>query len=838
MANFDFSGVGNKQPTPTSVDPIDIFRSSTVTDQNVNDLWLGQGDALREWHRERHLDDIGVVLNTGAGKTLVGLLIAQSLVNETHRQVVYACSSIQLIEQTSEKAQGYGISVATYHRGQFVNEDPYFRGIAPCVTTYQALFNGRSRFRNDDVSAVIFDDAHTADNILRDQFSLRIGRDLLPDTYNELVSLFNEYQRSIGRASSYAEVADGKSTRLFLIPPFEVRRHAEEIRRILAEARLGEERETMFAWQHIIDHEDLCCWVVSSHEVTLTPVTVPVSILPPFKRGIRRVYLSATLSASDAFARAFGRVPETIVAPTTTAGECERMILVPSMLSDIEAKGDTKVTIDVIRDEKTFILVPSYARSELWKDIVSPPPPDKVTEHLDAFRVADPPEKLLLTARYDGIDLPGDTCRVMVIDDLPAGSGPLERFQRDSLNMDNSTRSTIASRIVQSFGRISRGMTDHGVVLLTGEGLVNWIRIPRNRSLLPQFLQNQLGLGEEVSEVAGTVERLSAAIKDCLERQPGWVAKYSDYMRNSPSPGNGTDSKLACDVALAEASFGELLWSREFNKAASVLAKIQEQAVHFSQFTGSWLTMWWGYAVEMAGDTEAAYDLYRRAYALNSNTLRLPPQQGTSTEHVQQQVVNVAGQLQVGASQGMTLKVPQRLHQELFHLNGSGSVPQIEEALRRLGQYLGLESTRPDKEHGTGPDVLWKSNDGFAIVMEVKTDKQASSRYTKSDLGQLRDHVQWVSDRYETTEVAEVFVGPLLAASSQANPSLEMVVIELEQFDSIGKKLVSTIQDVAENALPLKLIEELNNKMTARGLLWPSVYKSLEKSLLLELTAQ
>ena len=327
---------------------MDIFRSSTVTDQNVNDLWLGQGDALREWHQERQLEDIGVVLNTGAGKTLVGLLIAQSLVNETHCQVVYACSSIQLIEQTAEKAHGYWISVATYHGRQFVNEDAYFRGLSPCVTTYQALFNGRSRFRDDDLSAVIFDDAHTADNILRDQFSLRIGRDLLPDTYNELVSLFGEYHRSVGRASSYAEVADGKSARLFLIPPFEVRRHAEEIRRILAEAPLSDERGTMFAWNHIIDHEDLCCWVVSSYEVTLTPVTVPVSTLPYFKKGIRRVYLSATLSASDAFARAFGRLPDKIVAPTTPAGECERMIVIPSLVPGIEPNEDIHAASDIL----------------------------------------------------------------------------------------------------------------------------------------------------------------------------------------------------------------------------------------------------------------------------------------------------------------------------------------------------------------------------------------------------------------------------------------------------------------------------------------------------------
>ena len=60
-------------------------------------------------HANRDKDDVAVVLNTGAGKTLVGLLIAQSLVNETKRQVVYACSSIQLVEQTATKAEGYGL---------------------------------------------------------------------------------------------------------------------------------------------------------------------------------------------------------------------------------------------------------------------------------------------------------------------------------------------------------------------------------------------------------------------------------------------------------------------------------------------------------------------------------------------------------------------------------------------------------------------------------------------------------------------------------------------------------------------------------------------------------
>ncbi len=834
MDDFDFSGIGNRQQAPTPIEPVDLFRSCAVSDQNVNDLWLGQGDALREWHEKRHLEDIGVALNTGAGKTLVGLLIAQSLVNETKRQVAYSCSSIQLVEQTAEKARGYGIDVATYHGGAFTNADAYFRASGPCVTTYQALFNGKTRFRHDDVSAVIFDDAHTADNILRDQFTLRIGRLLLPGTYNELVALFSEYHRSIGRDSSYGEVADDKSARLFLIPPFEVRRHAQEIRRILSEAPLGDHLETMFAWEHIIDHEELCCWLVSSYEVTVTPITVPVSTLPYFQKGVRRVYLSATLNAPDAFARSFGRVPQELVAPPTTAGECERMIVIPSMVADVGGKDDVLAAMDVIEDKKAFILVPTYVRSEVWKDIASPPSQGHVTAHLDAFRKAAPPEKLLLAARYDGIDLPGDTCRVMVIDDLPAGSGPLERFQRDSLNMDNSTRSTVASRIVQSFGRISRGMSDHGAVLLTGEELVNWIRVPRNRSLLPEFLQNQIRLGEQISGSAPTVERLSAAVNGCLNRNPGWIEQYSDYMRTSPSLATATDSDTASEIALAEASFGELLWDREFHKAADVLSKIQNQAVQFSHFTGAWLTLWWGYAIDMAGDPEAARELYRRAYALNSNIPRMVLQQESPTAPVQQQILNVGQQMQVGASQGMKVRVPNRLQQDLLHLNGSGSIPQTEEALRCLGQYLGLESTRPDNEHDTGPDVLWLGEDGIALAMELKTDKEESSSYRKADLGQLRDHVQWVNDHYQVTKVVQTFVGPPLPASGSANPSPEMLVIGLDQFDSVGKRLISTLQDVADNALPLKLIEELNEKMGTRGLLWPGVFESLEKTALLD----
>ena len=625
---FDFSklNVTRQQTKPTH--PIDIFQGAAITDGNINDLWLGQGDALREWHANRDKDDVAVVLNTGAGKTLVGLLIAQSLVNETRRQVVYACSSIQLVEQTATKANGYGLPAATYYRRAFSQGDSYLRAEAPCVTTYQALFNGRSRFRSDDIAAVIFDDAHTADQMLRDQFSLSIKRDEMTETFDQILALFQPYHSSVGLASSFAEVFNGEASREFLVPPFEIQRNLSELRRLLLQAGLADHTSTTFAWEHIRDREDLCCLLISNNQVTLTPPVVPVFSLPYFRDGVRRVYLSATLSAPDSFVRAFGRQPNKTISPSTTAGECERMILIPRAAEGVD--DDLVSAKQVIEDHKALILVPSYYRSEIWADTAVPPPRESVSEAIDSFREAKPPAKLLLAARYDGLDLPGDTCRMMVLDELPQGAGPLERFQWERLHMQNSLRSLLASRIVQSFGRISRGMSDHGVVLLTGKGLVEWLLVPRNRALLPRFLQKQMEIGENLSKGASDTGNLKSIASACLLRDSGWVQAYPTNMRDLPSDSATNDQDKALDIALAEGRFGRALWDRDYERAAVALNAVLEDAFQFSQFSGAWLSFWLGYSLEMSGDHDNASYFYRKACANQSNMPR-PRSLATST---------------------------------------------------------------------------------------------------------------------------------------------------------------------------------------------------------------
>ena len=594
--------VGISQSRP--IDPIEIFQEAAVNDDKINDLWLAQGDALRAWHDHRQKGDVAVVLNTGAGKTLVGLLIAQSLVNETRRQVVYACSSIQLVQQTAEMARGYGLPVSTYVNQSFSPSGLYQRAEGPCVTTYQALFNGLTRFRSDDLAAVVFDDAHTAEQILRDHFSVSITRNAMDESYRRIWELFRPYHQSVGLATSYSAMLHGETQRPFLVPPPEVQRNINELRLILGESGLDQSNSTKFSWAHIRDHEDLCCLLISSSEVTFTPPIVPVSTLPYFDQGVRRIYLSATLSAPDNFVRAFGTQPDTIVAPSTTAGECERMILIPSECQGVG--DDIAGAKEIIKDHKTLILAPNFYRAGRWSDVAFVPSREQVPSAVNSFRDTSAVKKLALAARYDGIDFPGDTCRTMVVDDLPNGTGPLERYQWEWLNMQNSHRSLLASRVVQSFGRISRGMSDHGVVVITGKRLVEWLQLPRNRVLLPQFLQKQILIGEAVSKYAHTVDDLIARANDCLSREPGWTKFYTDHMRTAFAETEDPHQQLALKIAVAEARFGKLMWDRDFQRAAETLNSIVQQAIDFSQYTGAWLSLWLGYALEMDGDEETA----------------------------------------------------------------------------------------------------------------------------------------------------------------------------------------------------------------------------------------
>jgi len=244
--------------------------------------------------------------------------------------------------------------------------------------------------------------------------------------------------------------------------------------------------------------------------------------------------------------------------------------------------------------------------------------------------------------------------------------------------------------------------------------------------------------------------------------------------------------------------------------------------------------MWLGRALELLGDHESAKELYSRAHASQSN---IPPHPSDAdkeaTSQHPHQVVEVDRQFQVNADG--KIFIPKRLHQDLAHLEGSGSPAQTEECLRALGQYFGLKASRPDKEFGTGPDVIWEIEDNYALCIEVKTDKKEDSKYNKNEIGQLNDHVQWIKDKRGIGNIVPIFVGPLSGATDVANPPEDFKVAELKEFKCLSDRLVEALQDVADNSLHITLRPEVARIFKARNLMWPECLETIEIKNLREL---
>ena len=168
---IDFGKMKRPAAQARPLDPEEIFRQLPKTPNTPNDLWRGQTDALRDWHTNRKNSDVLISLNTGAGKTLVGLLIAQSLTNENIENVLYLCSTIDLINQTAREADKLGLKYTTRISADF-NNDLFASGKTFCITTYASAFQPFSVFlRKYRPSAIIFDDAHVAEKLLRDAWA-------------------------------------------------------------------------------------------------------------------------------------------------------------------------------------------------------------------------------------------------------------------------------------------------------------------------------------------------------------------------------------------------------------------------------------------------------------------------------------------------------------------------------------------------------------------------------------------------------------------------------------------------------------------------------------------
>jgi len=141
MAGLDFGKLTKQSVVDTATEPRRIFAALPARDRKYARPWDVQTQVWERWHDRRSQSDLLIKMNTGGGKTVVGLMMLKSCLNEGTGPAVYVTPDIYLAGQVRAEAGALGIETTDDPRsGRFQ------AGKAILVTHIHKVINGRSVF--------------------------------------------------------------------------------------------------------------------------------------------------------------------------------------------------------------------------------------------------------------------------------------------------------------------------------------------------------------------------------------------------------------------------------------------------------------------------------------------------------------------------------------------------------------------------------------------------------------------------------------------------------------------------------------------------------------------
>jgi replicative superfamily II helicase len=790
----DFNKLNSARTQSAPTDPLRIFQRLPKP-PHINDLWESQSEALKLWAQRRGENDLVIKLNTGGGKTLVGLLIGQALSNELRQPVMYLSPNKQLVNQTMEKAAELGLVTLDYEPGPGDLPAAFLNASAILIATYSALFHGRSKFgvlgsgvEPVKVGAIICDDAHAAFSTVRDQFSISITRKDFAELYTDLTTRFRSDFEKIGKLGSFDDIVERQDTEILEIPYSAWASKADSIRQLLAR-----DYADQFKYQLPLlrNHFEACHALVSSRDLSITALQPLIHLLPTFDDCPRRVYMSATIADDSSIIRTFDANPKAIgspIVPDTLAGVGERMILAPS-LTKLNNRDDLKMARKLAqataKQVGSVVLVPSERAAERWKNAGTLVMGVKVEEAIESLVSGTDHGPFIFANRYDGIDLVGDACRLLVIDGLPKGANTYEIYRAEVLQASSSLNISLAQKIEQGMGRATRGAGDYCVVLLVGPELISWITRSDSLALMTPSTRAQVLMGHEISKSITNETEFREAIQQCLKRDPSWTRYHAETLADRAEAPPVDVS--AIDAASVEREYARAFVARQFYDASQTALTFANQH-HSDKKLRAWFLHLAARARYYAQDLPGAEELQRKAFLANS-LLWAPSGMAdlyVPTVSVGSQADNILAQI---AKFALPTGHLQDFESAVSWLSPAASSNQLEDGLKRLGSLLGFYSERPEQEYGIGPDVLWLPDGDIGILIESKGGKKPKNALGKADHGQLLVSAEWFKEQYPSRRCIRVQVHP---SDKATEPAMAKNTLALT-FDGLAR-LVSSLR--------------------------------------------
>jgi hypothetical protein len=789
------------------IDPRDIFNS--LPNRPWPRLRLEQGEVLKTWFDRRDERDLVIKQNTGGGKTVVGLLAAQSSLNEGVGPAAYLVPDTYLVEQVIDEARQLGVPTTT---------DPhsaeYRSGAAILVTTFHKVVNGRSTFglvgqtKSIPLNTVVVDDAHAALAAATHQFTATIPAG--HDAYTRLLSLF----RSDLSGQSYKNTAAllaGDRCAPMRIPFWAWSMRHPEVADILREHGDHDSLKSLFfAWPLVADHLRFAVATISHRDIDIRTPCPPIDMIPAFAQARRRIYLTATLADDGVLVTELDADATSVrqpITPDRAADLGDRLILAPLALNpnllddsvrelarsfaDGDRDGDGHVEANPIN---VVVLVPSDRAAAAWSAYADhtlhvhdmKPVIDRLVdgEHVGL---------VVLVNKYDGVDLPGTACELLIIDGVPTPLDTYEQREAGALAGSRTYRARTVQRLEQGMGRGIRDAEDHCAVLLLGHDLALSLVDPADRQLFSPATRAQIQLSQEVADQIARegLDSIREALQLFLGRDADWKAASS---RATASVAYDRDGHVS-DVAIARRKAWDLIAAGDPASAAVTLRNALDSV---DQIERGWrLEEVAAYQHEIS--PEDAQKTVRAARMMNYSTLRpavpIQPKPLTGPAAQAQAAVAVLSRDFDDATR-LQLSIGVVLDDITWDENRT---EQAEAAFRRLGELLGFVSTRPEREYGAGPDNHWALTPTMNAVIELKTGVTRSDpELIKTEVDQLSGSLNWDAENNpDATERVPVLVHPRARRHAKATPPPGTRVITPEDLEALKVSVRSFAAEIS-----------------------------------------
>ena len=766
-----------------------------------------QTEVMNRWFKNRDQNDSVIKLNVGSGKTLVGLLLLQSSLHEDKGPALYVAPDKQLVQQVMHEAEALGIDVTDDPRNS-----AYLAGESICVVNIYKLFNGKSVFgvgaTKIAIGTVVIDDAHACVSTVTKQFRIWIRRD--HEAYEKVLAVVAEDLRGYNQAR-YLEVETGDPQAYMEVPFWSWASHQSEIVDVLSNYRSDPALE--FTYPLLRDILMQCRCFVGGRHLEIEPYFPATDMIQSFRRSRRRIYMTATLSDDSVIVTHFGANPNSLgqpIVPSSSQSMGERMILMPQELNPDLALTDIRgLLVDLAKDASVVVIVPSGAAADGWRDAASQVlQGDDVAPGIEKLR-AQSEGLTVLVNRYDGMDLPGNACRVLAIVGLPEVSSYADLVDSEVLGSSAVNLRRQIERIEQGMGRGVRSNDDYCAVLLLGGKLTGRLRSAEGRAILTPATTAQMDLSRKIARRLQnpSIEEIKNVVSQCLDRDPAWMRVSKKRLVNLT-----LDDKLRLDPArLALRAAFDCARSNQHSDAVAAL----DSAINAAndQQVKAWLLSRKA-AFQHTIDTEGAQRTLIAAHALEPSVLK--PLHSIAYK----KLARPAGQQAVTLIENHRSRFLHATDMKLFAdalcsdlRFSAGTSDTFEAAVDDLAWFLGIQGHRPEKAYKEGPDNLWALPNGTFFVIECKNGVELGNDVSKKHTGQLGQSVEWFKTRYGVSACVPIMIHPRRALGAGASAVPGMRVINAKGLEKLRANIRNFAQQLV-NANVYGRATETSNRLS------------------------